>query len=574
MKERSIQTSGGVRRFGLALAVALGAALGMTATAANTTWKPTGTDDWLVPANWSAGLPSVSGNLLAYIDNGGIAVLTGAAESAGVTLGYSAGKRGNLRLEGASASLSNAVNLMALGVTGTGVLTQVGGNIWSSGIRFGYYGGSKGSYDISDGTNICTADFVVGPNLGTGEVYQSGGTVEMRYQGGNARFSVGNGTYVMTGGLCHFNTNTACTIGNLVGKLGLFIVDGPAAELRLSNNVLIYIGNGTGGGCEGRLEVRQGAVNAMGGMSVGSLGTNSVVIQTGGTVTIGPDKNLAIGAVVTGTGTWSHLGGTLVLGKNPSWADRSFGIGYAGMGVFNLGDAAGCGIVTQGVAGVPLTVRQSATAVGVLRGWSNDGTGNRIFLTGSLYNSGRVIADGYGTDRALDLIGLGAIVNTYDNAVDGTNGWFAINRGELRLPSQAVSGSTTKYWGEDADLDLVNGAKLVFTGASGSLTGKLYAGNHGSVHPLGAIKAVSVHDFSVGGMTTCALTIRYDHTAAAVAGLAEANLKLYRWNGSSWAEVSSTVTTGTRTIAATGLTSLGQFVVGAMAPSGTLVVIR
>jgi hypothetical protein len=299
-----------------------------------------------------------------------------------------------------------------------------------------------------------------------------------------------------------------------------------------------------------------------------------VFIQTGGTVTIGPGYNLQIGYGATGTGVWHQAGGTLVLAKNPTWLDRSFVIGGSGRGVFNLGDAEGCGIVTQGVAGIGVAVRWNAAGTGLLRGWSNSGSGNRWFLTGPIYMSGQVVADGYGTDRALDLSGMGAMNNATDNTRDGVNGWYAIARGELRLPPLTVSGNNTYYWGEQVDLDLVNGARLAFTGASGKLTGKLFAVDHGAVQPAGAIRAISVHDFAVGGMTACTLKIRYDHAAAAeLPGADEARLNLYRWNGGAWVKLAASVDTATRTITAAGLTQLGRFMIGMPTP-GTILFVQ
>jgi len=47
-------------------------------------------------------------------------------------------------------------------------------------------------------------------------------------------------------------------------------------------------------------------------------------------------------------------------------------------------------------------------------------------------------------------------------------------------------------------------------------------------------------------------------------------------DGDRWVDTGATVTTGTRTISKTGLTSLGQFVVGVLPPppSGVLLLLR
>jgi hypothetical protein len=553
----------------MSVAVLSLAAFGLT-HAADTKWKPTGTGDWQVSANWSAGLPSIGGNLQAYVNNGSTVTVTGACESAGISIGNTAGKRDELRLIAGAASLSNTVNLISMSTFGTGVLVQATGSIWNDkGLRLGYYANSMGRYELSGGTNIMYADLTIGANVGRGEVRQSGGYLELRTAGvNNGRFYVSDGEYWMTGGR-FVNTGLAFAVTAAIGKSALFVLDGPAAELRLVNKVTAYIGNGG----NGRMEMRQGSFYAEGGISVANAGaTNAVFIQTGGTVMNGPGSNLYIGSGATGV--WHQAGGTLVLAKNSTWLDRSFVIGGSGRGVFNLGDAAGCGIVTQGVTGVGVRVRWNAPGSGLLRGWSDAGGGNRWFLTGPIYMNGQVVADGYGADRALDLSGMGTMYNELDNTREGANGWYARDRGELRLPLLTVSGNNTYYWGEQADLDLVNGARLAFTGASGKLTGKLFAVDHGAVQPAGAIRAISVHDFAVGGMTACTLKIRYDHAAAAaLPGLVEANLNLYRWNGGAWEKLAAQVDTVTRTITAAGLTQLGRFMIGVPAP-GTILFVQ
>jgi fibronectin-binding autotransporter adhesin len=541
----------------------------------NKTWSNTGEGSWSVGGaggNW-AGAAEPTTNDYCWINNGGTAVCEGNEQAGGVIIGTTASSSGTLVMNDASDSLSNLVNIVQIGNLGTGTFVQADGFFYAD---KGFYLGSGvtgfGTYIMSNGYLIMYGDFRVGvAGGGRGRIRQTGGTFELRTAGvNNGRFSMYNGLYELLGGNCVL-TGYNCSVGGAAGLRATVSVDGTNASLQVMNNQGLFIGNGG----EGTLELKQGAVFLSGGIQVGyGVTTNSTLVQTGGTMTIAPNMTLTIGYSASGTGAWHHLGGTLVLGKG-TFIDRTFMIGGSGKGELYLGDAAGCGVLTQGVAGIGITVRWNAAGEGLLRGWSDDGNGNKVILTGPLYNSGRIVADGYGTDRALNLGGLGLVYNTADNPSDGKNGWYAVNRGELRLPSLAVTGNNTYYWGEQADLDLVNGAKLVFTGASGSLTGKLFAVDHASVNPLGGMTAISVHDFSAGGLTTAGLTVRYDHAAAAAVGLAEPDLRLYRWMGSDWADVTTAVDTNTRVISATGLTGLGQFAIGKVVPfNGTLILIR
>ncbi|MBN2582047.1 MAG: PEP-CTERM sorting domain-containing protein [Planctomycetes bacterium] len=74
-------------------------------------------------------------------------------------------------------------------------------------------------------------------------------------------------------------------------------------------------------------------------------------------------------------------------------------------------------------------------------------------------NGGRVIADGAGRVRMLDMIGVSHTASSYDEYPGPDWGWYAVNKGVLRLPSCSVptmpynlawSGAIT--WGGDSDL--------------------------------------------------------------------------------------------------------------------------
>ena len=165
--------------------------------------------------------------------------------------------------------------------------------------------------------------------------------------------------------------------------------------------------------------------------------------QTGGT---NAADAVLLGESAGGHGTYSLTGGTLQIR-----ADRAkrqgvqpvLEVGGAGTGVLKLGDAKGAGTVRevpQG-AGVPLVVGADAGGTGTVRGYGS------VRLTGPIVQNGQVIADGYGSDRTLDLSTLGtadasvdAVTHTVPNTAAGTAGWFAVDGGKLTLPALSVAG--------------------------------------------------------------------------------------------------------------------------------------
>jgi hypothetical protein len=190
-------------------------------------------------------------------------------------------------------------------------------------------------------------------------------------------------------------------------------------------------------------------------------------------------------------------------------------------------------------------------------------------------------------DRTFDLSRFGQttanpmITNTTDNT--GSNGWFAINQGRLLLPAIAVAaGSSATNWGEsiaDTSLDLVNSARLSFTGATaGNLTGTLYAVDCPAV-PSGLRKPVGIWSFGGVTCTAAVVTFRYDNAAAAAQGVAEDDLRVWKYNGANWVNVTDTRDTTAKTITSQSITSWPKattfFAVANKPPAkGTMMVVR
>jgi RNA polymerase sigma factor (sigma-70 family) len=269
---------------------------------------------------------------------------------------------------------------------------------------------------------------------------------------------------------------------------------------------------------------------------VGHLGAG-VATQTGGLHAL---DSLYLGVVKTGRGMYQLTGGELQFTASPVGPDaptHSLEIGGAGEGLFLLGNADSTGQITQvGETGGPvdLTVGAIRSANGTLRGWGTVG------LTGRVANNGRIIADGYGQDRSLDLSSFTTVTNDFINR-NGAKGWYAVNHGRLDLPAIAVSqGASTYTWGgsnDDVRPTLVNSARLTFTGVTADATVKIallaldrsdtpaFPADH---HLVGLWSFDQTNLSATGGLD---LLVRYDDALAAEKGLDENVLKLWKYDG-------------------------------------------
>lgn len=172
-----------------------------------------------------------------------------------------------------------------------------------------------------------------------------------------------------------------------------------------------------------------------------------------------------------------------------------------------------------------------------MRGWGTVG------LTGTLTNNGRVIADGYGQGRTLDLSSFTAVRNDYASAAT-PRGWYAINKGRLELPGIAVQTGTNGYtWGGavgDDSPTLVNGVRLTFHDVQreGLVEIALLASDRDDVPTLPAgHQFIGVWSYDGGGVEAAGgtdLLMRYDDALAAQLGLNESVLKLWKYADGEW----------------------------------------
>jgi len=243
-----------------------------------------------------------------------------------------------------------------------------------------------------------------------------------------------------------------------------------------------------------------------------------------------------------------HSGETLNVTNN-------FIVGNHGTGEFT----------TTGVtmSGGKVIVRNNTDGAGTFQGYGTVG------FTGALTNNGKVIADGGGSPQTLSFASMSGVTNTINNpTTSGTNGWFAVNQGKLTLPAITVStGNPTVYWGDSLPStgslnDMVNSIKFVFSGvsASGTLNVFLLASDRSDVMPATGTPVGYWHITSEGlTFTSAEMAFRYDDVLAQTLGYMENNLKIYRYTGGSWVDMTNYVDTENKIVYALATTGFSDW---------------
>jgi hypothetical protein len=392
--------------------------------------------------------------------------------------------------------------------------------------------------------------FRLGGGGGTAVFNHSGGTFTNGVGGGSLFYANTGGTYNLSGSGA-FNANRGLTISG-----GTWNQTGGTATLPSGYGVDIQAG--------GTFRLSAGTFTSG---SIFTLASNATGEWTGGSITA-PSAGGRL--QLTGAGAaWTQKGGTLTINV----------AGTSGVNTLTLVPAS--------------TVQGYGTIQDARFGASSPGTFD---------NSGRVIANGFGADRTFDLSRFGQtpttsmLRNTTDNAT--TNGWYAVNKGKLLLPTLGVTSPTsTVFWGEsptDADgiPDLVNSVKLAFTGitAGGTVTGSLLAADRADAQGLmpvndprdkGIYALIGAWDFAASGINfgtgSATLTFRYDDLwatkAASDMARLESDLKLLKYNPgtSSWDVLTAGVTldTGANLMTVAGVTGFSLYGIAMLPEPGT-----
>lgn len=459
-------------------------------------------------------------------------------------VGYNGGYTNRFELSGSAVINAGSLRL-ANSLSSSGILIQNGATMAVSGdLTVGNAGNGGqvgyGCYDLSNGSVTVGGNLNLGQNH-VGSFTNIGGTVVITGALNISPISMSSAAFSELSSYCQSNGSTTA---------GAILVGG-STYAAAGNGVLTLQGG-----------LLYGTSLIVGGYGRGAFNQSGGVLTNTGNLIIGQGAHNGTGS--NGKGTYNFTGGVLNLSKGTTVTlGEQSDTTAASSGTWNLGDANGTGTIneTGAGAGINLVVRKYVSTTltnntGTVHGWGV------IPFTGTLTQNGRIIADGYGTDRTLNLSSFAGVANSIENTAGGSNGWVAVNRGKLSLPSLTIAGgNSTNNWGEpnsDTAIDLVNSVRIVLSNATaGSLSGALLATNRTDV-PTGPRNLVGVWSFGGVTCTAAKLTFRYDDAAAATLGIAEADLRLWQFDGEWWVNVDGTLDTAAKTITSKWVGSLAN----------------
>ena len=433
-----------------------------------------------------------------------------------------------------------------------------------------------GTFELLDG--VISNRVVVGtsrpdpdtaPGAGTGVFRMSGGTLANRLflaTKGNDTY-IGEGSAEITGG-----TLDGHVYVGIWGR-GSLVIDGGTVKIPRwkmyspsQNSGCVSAGMYVGryAGSQGRLTFKSGTLrfddNAN--LVVGHQGVGVADFSSDTTVPYLRIGGSAAGGTLTvHQGTKLTLSGSGNVGGYPLSEDDNGTEYFHGMGTLVVSNATVMMTHDTSLEGntPQLYVGRYENCFGVIRGSGTFQSGtygeNSPTIRMALGN-GQIIGDGFGSEGILDMHTFASVTNTFTNPVNGTNGWYAVNKGAVWFPrrwqnEKAIYCILGSWNSNTAEPDMVNSVSVKFSQTSKQTTvvrGGFYAAdrtdlNLGSLPEPGRIIGVwkiGTTD-SVNGtaprttFTSANLVFRYDHTKVTPGRV----LKLYRWTGSEWTKVAS-----------------------------------
>ena len=473
-----------------------------------------------------------------------------------VTLASQSGSSGGYELKG---GLFQGTRLQ-VGAGGSAWFQQEAGTNYCQELLIGQDSGD-GSYDLLAGDLMGMTNVVVGMNGAPGRLYVGAagrmiaeGDVDLGW-GAYGELLISNGTVSVFGDLTVTDTGALTLMGGQL-RVGGDILGNPQ-DMALHDGVVTVGDDITFGGAPGA--------------DTACLVSNAMLVVTG-TVTMAESA----GATSRVESVDSHvtaysIGSTSYVGE----AGCGMFIQRGGTSVWHdvlvVGGSAGSRGTYHIQAGLLLAndlVLRTDDAFGTLAGYGE------VAPTGTFVMNGMTSADGVGTDRALTITNYATLFQPIPNVRTDSNGWFALNRGELVLKDLDVASDGSYFWGESGDLDLVNAARVDLVGVTGSgrLRGRLLAADRPDVpdYVTNDGLAMAVWQFETNGFG-CASThvsFRYDHTITDFRALDESLLGIFGHDGTPggrWHRLQPYgvgVDTDARTVTASNVPSFHYFAVG------------
>ena len=472
------------------------------------------------------------------IEDGGSLAVSG-TDATDFIIGNSSGSKGILRMTGGSVSSGGP---MTIGGNGRGEVFLNGGSLNSTPIQLGYMSGHGDGYLKIDGGTV-NGLLKIGLNGNTaGTVEFAGGTIASGKlatigEAGVGRFVFDGGVHQVTGDVWDFKIGDQATSR---GELVLL-----KTGLSFGSSRKLFVGYHGTGLVETYVPLTVSKLKIG-----GSTSSRSLLSAIGATAEV-KVETCEIGGYepyINNTTSWAG-NGELVVSNATLWLTGSASTDtaaqlYIGRYAGGFGKLRGCG-----------TVRCNT--------WGSF----RIIL-----GEGQIVGDGFGEDRELKVNAFSVRLMTNGvvsaNAPDGTNGWFAVNRGAAFYPwAKFNAASANGYLGTFGDAgspDLVNSAKFSVSGTTTSDTyfrGGVFAPDRTDLNldKLPENKGI-VGVWRFGLFTSTALSeaktfgsvdldLRYDH-----AKLPDGRkYRLYRWNGSAWQSVASGTSTADHVVSVSGL---------------------
>lgn len=337
-------------------AATLGLALTIsTSHAADITWNPGTTGDYLTPGNWQGGAVPTAADA-AIINNGSSTLNGGTASAVRLRVGTEAGNTGSFIMTNGATFDTVSSDLIlgdAAGATGNATITDstftvnrwthIGrnggtGNLTLNGSTQFFFTpraaelepnefwlgttNSTGTLTMADSAEITTyGNVYVGVNsegTGTGNLHMSGDSVF--HADGASKFLIGTGDATGNATLSgnarieHFNTS-----GGAMGVFGVGVEGGSTAKLVMTGNSSIaaggefHVGNR---GATGELEIQSGTLEVGNWFAVGRDNGTGTLKMSGGTLTMTgavAGGNFTTAALGSGaTATIEHSGGSII----------------------------------------------------------------------------------------------------------------------------------------------------------------------------------------------------------------------------------------------------------------------
>lgn len=347
---------------------------------ATTYWSNAGTGDWSVGANWDTGIvPSSSDN--AYVDNGGIAVVTTSQEARYFTVAFAASSSGTVEIpSGGSLSCNQSANAgRKSGAVGT--LTINGGTFAGANHFYAGFEGGNGTINISGGGTATVANnfFLSYVDGAEGSLNIAGGSLDVGsdfytgYHGGEAAIDISGGGGLGIGGRLYLGYE---------GGGSTVAIDGSGSSIDVASYIIV-----------GHESVDTCSVDITGGGELRSDGNGYM-----------GNRSVARGIVaIDGTGSAWKTGGLLYVGRSGLGRLTITDGGLASAGSLTIDDDAdGDGVVRMGTGGM-LAIGDggtNATTITEFLALLTGGTGNIEYWDGAIWSD--VTNGTSGADYALD----------------------------------------------------------------------------------------------------------------------------------------------------------------------------